>query len=91
MVAKARRQPLPLMERLLPLMRRRESWLVVVTIAALAVAAWLLYEPFALLLAKAFDARTWILSFGSQARVLQPEPLAREIAEQLAEARARYA
>jgi predicted DNA-binding transcriptional regulator YafY len=35
--------------------------------------------------------RSWILSFGSQAKVLQPERLAREIAEQLAEARARYA
>ena len=35
--------------------------------------------------------QSWILSFGPFARVLAPEPLAREIAEQLSEARARYA
>jgi predicted DNA-binding transcriptional regulator YafY len=35
--------------------------------------------------------QSWILSFGPSARVLAPEPLAREIAEQLAEAKARYA
>ena len=34
---------------------------------------------------------SWILSFGPFARVLAPESLAREIAEQFAEARARYA
>jgi predicted DNA-binding transcriptional regulator YafY len=34
---------------------------------------------------------SWILSFGPFARVIAPEPLAREIAEQFDEARARYA
>jgi predicted DNA-binding transcriptional regulator YafY len=34
---------------------------------------------------------SWVLSFGPFARVLAPEALAREIAEQFAEARARYA
>jgi predicted DNA-binding transcriptional regulator YafY len=34
---------------------------------------------------------SWILSFGPFARVLAPAPLAREIAEQFEEARARYA
>ena len=35
--------------------------------------------------------RSWILSFGPFARVVSPEKLAREIAEQLSEATARYA
>ena len=35
--------------------------------------------------------QSWILSFGPFARVVSPEGLAREIAEQLEEARARYA
>ena len=35
--------------------------------------------------------RSWILSFGPFARVLAPDSLAREIADQLAEATARYA
>jgi predicted DNA-binding transcriptional regulator YafY len=35
--------------------------------------------------------QSWILSFGPFARVLAPEPLAREIAAQFDEARARYA
>ena len=35
--------------------------------------------------------QSWILSFGPFARVLAPESLAREIAEQFEEARARYA
>ena len=35
--------------------------------------------------------QSWILSFGPFARVVAPEGLAREIAEQLAEATARYA
>ena len=35
--------------------------------------------------------RSWILSFGPFARVVAPEPLAREIAGQLEEALARYA
>jgi predicted DNA-binding transcriptional regulator YafY len=35
--------------------------------------------------------QSWILSFGPFARVVSPESLAREIAEQLAEAKARYA
>ena len=35
--------------------------------------------------------QSWILSFGPFARVVAPETLAREIAEQLAEATARYA
>jgi predicted DNA-binding transcriptional regulator YafY len=35
--------------------------------------------------------RSWILSFGPFARVLAPERLARDIAEQIEEARARYA
>jgi predicted DNA-binding transcriptional regulator YafY len=34
---------------------------------------------------------SWILSFGPFARVVSPEPLAREIAEQFEEARAQYA
>jgi hypothetical protein len=34
---------------------------------------------------------SWILSFGPFARVVAPEALAREIADQLAEATARYA
>jgi predicted DNA-binding transcriptional regulator YafY len=34
---------------------------------------------------------SWILSFGPFARVLAPAALAREIAEQFEEARARYA
>jgi predicted DNA-binding transcriptional regulator YafY len=34
--------------------------------------------------------RSWILSFGPFARVVSPAPLAREIAEQLEQARARY-
>jgi predicted DNA-binding transcriptional regulator YafY len=34
--------------------------------------------------------RSWILSFGAQARVLVPEALARDISAQLDEARARY-
>ena len=34
--------------------------------------------------------KSWILSFGPFARVMWPERLAREIAEQFAEARARY-
>ena len=34
---------------------------------------------------------SWILSFGPFARVLAPDALAREIAEQFEEARARYA
>jgi predicted DNA-binding transcriptional regulator YafY len=34
---------------------------------------------------------SWILSFGPFARVLSPETLAREIADQLSEAKARYA
>ncbi len=35
--------------------------------------------------------QSWILSFGPFARVVSPESLAREIAEQLSEAKARYA
>ena len=35
--------------------------------------------------------RSWILSFGPGARVLFPERLAKEIAEQFEQARARYA
>jgi predicted DNA-binding transcriptional regulator YafY len=35
--------------------------------------------------------QSWILSFGPSARVIAPEPLAREIATQFDEARARYA
>jgi predicted DNA-binding transcriptional regulator YafY len=35
--------------------------------------------------------QSWILSFGPFARVVAPETLAREIAEQLSEAKARYA
>jgi predicted DNA-binding transcriptional regulator YafY len=35
--------------------------------------------------------QSWILSFGPFARVISPEPLAREIADQFEEARARYA
>jgi predicted DNA-binding transcriptional regulator YafY len=35
--------------------------------------------------------QSWILSFGPFARVLAPESLAREIADQLSEAKARYA
>jgi predicted DNA-binding transcriptional regulator YafY len=35
--------------------------------------------------------QSWILSFGPSARVLAPESLAREIAEQLSQAKARYA
>ena len=35
--------------------------------------------------------QSWILSFGPLARVLAPEALAREIADQLSEAKARYA
>lgn len=35
--------------------------------------------------------QSWILSFGPFARVLAPEPLAREIASQIDQARARYA
>jgi predicted DNA-binding transcriptional regulator YafY len=35
--------------------------------------------------------QSWILSFGSSARVVAPESLAREIADQLSEAKARYA
>jgi predicted DNA-binding transcriptional regulator YafY len=35
--------------------------------------------------------RSWILSFGPFARVVSPEPLAREIAEQIQEAGAQYA
>ena len=34
--------------------------------------------------------RSWILSFGPFARVVSPEPLAREIAEQIQEAGAQY-
>ena len=34
---------------------------------------------------------SWILSFGPFARVVAPEALARDIAEQFEEARARYA
>jgi uncharacterized membrane protein YdjX (TVP38/TMEM64 family) len=48
-------------------MRRREPWLIAATAAAAFALAWLLYEPVAMLLAKAFDARNWILSFGSLA------------------------
>ena len=33
---------------------------------------------------------SWILSFGPSARVVSPEPLAREIAHQFDQARARY-
>ena len=35
--------------------------------------------------------RSWILSFGPFARVVAPAALAKEIAEQFEEARARYA
>jgi hypothetical protein len=35
--------------------------------------------------------QSWILSFGPFARVVAPETLALEIAEQLSEAKARYA
>jgi len=35
--------------------------------------------------------QSWILSFGPFARVISPERLAREIADQFEEARARYA
>jgi len=35
--------------------------------------------------------RSWILSFGPFARVVSPEGLAREIAEQIQEAGAQYA
>jgi predicted DNA-binding transcriptional regulator YafY len=35
--------------------------------------------------------QSWILSFGPFARVLAPDSLAREIADQLSEAKARYA
>jgi predicted DNA-binding transcriptional regulator YafY len=34
--------------------------------------------------------RSWILSFGASAQVLSPETLARETAEQFAQAQARY-
>jgi uncharacterized membrane protein YdjX (TVP38/TMEM64 family) len=67
MLAKARKQPLSALGRILPWMRRRESWLVAGSIGAAVLLAWLLYEPVAMLLAKAFDARAWILSFGSLA------------------------